>query len=98
MKEKNSNWLSKNSFWIFIVIFLIAIILLNLVISNIKILNFNFSIVRFLLIALYIILLLICLATIYFIIYYEDDLHGRNKRKIYFYDVIIKKYFKGENN
>lgn len=91
MKEKNLNWLSRNSNWLFIILLLCAIIILNLVIENIKYISFNFSLSTLIVLIILSILLILIIGFLGLIIYLEDELSGRNKRHIAIYDRIIER-------
>jgi uncharacterized integral membrane protein len=101
MKEKKANWFTRNSWWLFIVLLVIDIILFNFVVLNTKIfIKFgvtweqNWPIIIYYIVAIVIMLVTFCL--MYFLIYLEDSLHDRNKKKIkIFEDFIEKKNLKG---
>jgi uncharacterized integral membrane protein len=101
MKEKKANWFTKNSWWLFIVLLVIDIVLLNFVVSNTKLFlqygvewETNWPVLTFYILA--IVIMLVTFFMMYFLIYLEDSLHDRNKKKIkWFEDFIEKKNLKG---
>jgi len=104
MKEKRVNWFTRNSSWLFVVLLVIDIVLLNFVIANLKLIirfgatwETNGPLIVYLIIAVFI--MLVTFFMLYFLIYLEDSLHDRNKKKIKcFEDFIQRKNLKGENN
>lgn len=92
MKEKNANWLSKNSNWLFVILLLGAIIVLNLIVENAKYLYFNFRIMTLIIFIVLCISLIILVGFLGLIIYLEDKLNKRNKRSIAIYDKIIDRF------
>lgn len=104
MKEKKANWFTRNSWWLFIVLLAIDIILVNFVWYNLR-LVFNHGItwednaplIVYLILA--VLIMVITFFMLYFLIYLEDSLHDRNKRKIKcFEDFIQRKNLKGGCN
>jgi len=102
MKEKKVNWFTRNSNWLFIVLLLASIVLMNVIFSNLKLvfrfgLDFSTQWPFLLLLVFYFLLLLFLFFSLYFIIYLEDSLHDRNKKKFRIYDALIDKIIqKGE--
>ena len=90
-KEKNTNWLSRNSNWLFISLLLGAIIILNFLIGNAKYLFHNFRFSTLIIFIALCICLVIIIGFLGLIIYLEDELSGRNKRHIAIYSRIIEK-------
>lgn len=96
MKEKKANWFTKNSWWLFIVLLVIDIVLLNFVWYNAKIVfihgitwDANAPLIIYLILAIVFMLMTFCM--LYFLIYLEDFIHDRNKKKIRLFDSFIEK-------
>jgi len=89
MKEKNTNWLSRNSNWLFILLLLLAIIVLNFAIDSAKYLFVYFRIQTLIIFIILCICLILLVGFLGLIIYLEDKLSGRNKRNIAIYDKLI---------
>lgn len=102
MKEKKGNWFTRNSNWLFIVLLLASIVLMNVIFSYMKtVFRYGLDLYTqwpFLLLLIFLfILLLLMFLFLYFIIYLEDALQGRNKRKFRIFDALIDKVIqKGE--
>lgn len=104
MKEKKVNWFTKNSNWLFIVFLIAGIVLVNVIFNFLKKLFnpiYGFQISTnwpyLLLILFYFIVFVFLVLFLYFLIYLEDYLHDRNKRKFRMYDALINKIIpKGE--
>lgn len=96
MKEKKVNWFTKNSWWLFIVLLVIDIVLFNFVWYNSKlIINFGFNwdsngpLMVYLIFA--ILVMVVTFIMMYFLIYLEDSIHDRNKKKIKLFERMIEK-------
>lgn len=104
MKEKRANWFTRNSWWLFIVLLVIDIVLLNFFVENIKIFlrygvtwDSNWPLIVYMIVAFVFVIITFCV--LYFLIYLEDYIQGRNKKKIKAFDDFIEKIvLKGGTN
>jgi uncharacterized integral membrane protein len=97
MKEKKANWFTRNSWWLFIVLLVIDIILFNFVWYNSRLIfihgitwDTNAPLIIYMIAA--IVFMLVTFFAMYFLIYLEDSLHDRNKRKMKFFENLLEKW------